>query len=53
MNVTGLAWDFVIGAIYVAIVYTLVRPNSPAAATIKVVSSAMTGLVRSTTGYHV
>lgn len=49
----SLFWDFVVGAVYVAIVYTLVRPNSPAAATIKVITSAMTGLVRSTTGYHV
>lgn len=49
----SLFWDFVVGVVYVAIVYTLVRPNSAAADTIKIITSAMTGLVRSTTGYHV
>lgn len=47
----GVVWEFLIGAVYVAIVYSLVRPGSPAASVIKTVSSAMVGIVGTVTGY--
>lgn len=42
---------FVTGAIIVAIVFLLVRPGSPAGTAVKDVSSALAGLVKTTTGY--
>jgi hypothetical protein len=44
--------NFVVGAVYLAIVYSLVRPNSPAAGAIKNVSDALIGVVGSATGYN-
>lgn len=48
MNIVG---EVLIGVIYLAIVYVLVRPGSPAANAIKVVSGALVGVVGSVTGY--
>jgi xanthosine utilization system XapX-like protein len=44
--------EFIVGVVYIAIVYSLVRPSSPAAGVIKTVSDAMVGLVGSATGYN-
>lgn len=49
MKIVG---QFLIGVIYLAIVYTLVRPGSPAATVIKTTSNALVGVVGSTTGYN-
>lgn len=46
------AAQFLAGALYVAILYTLVRPGSPAAGAIKTVGSALTAVVGSATGYN-
>ncbi len=48
----NVIWEFVIGSVYVAIIYTLVRPGSPAADVVKTVSDALVGVVTSATGYH-
>jgi hypothetical protein len=50
--VTGIATDFVVGALYLAILYALVRPGSPAAAVVKTISSALVAVVGSATGYN-
>ena len=42
--------EFLIGVVYVAIVYALVRPGSPAASVITSISRALTGVVGSATG---
>lgn len=47
-----IAGEVLIGIIYLAIVYSLVRPGSPAAATVKTVSNALIGVVGSATGYN-
>jgi len=43
---------FVVGVIYLAILYALVRPGSPAAAVVQTISSAMVAVVGSATGYN-
>lgn len=48
MNVLG---EVLIGVVYVAILFTLVRPGSPAAGVVKTVSTALVGVVKSVTGY--
>lgn len=48
MNLT----EFVVGIVYVAIVYALVRPGSPAASVIKTVTDALAGIIGSATGYN-
>ena len=42
--------EFLIGAIYVAIVYSLVRPGSPATSVITTITQALTGVIGSATG---
>jgi xanthosine utilization system XapX-like protein len=49
--VKGLIGEVLIGVIYLAIVYSLVRPQSPAASVIKTVSNALIGIVGTVTGY--
>lgn len=44
--------EVLIGIIYLAIVFALVRPGSPAAAVVKIVSNALIGIVGSVTGYN-
>jgi hypothetical protein len=44
--------EFLVGVVYLAIVYSLVRPGSPAAATIKVISTTLVDIVGSATGYN-
>lgn len=48
-NVLG---EFLIGSIYLAIVYALVRPGSPAAGVVQTVGNALVSVVGSATGYH-
>lgn len=43
--------DFIAGAVFLAIVFALVRPGSPAAGVVKTVSDALIGVVGSATGY--
>lgn len=45
-----LTAQFITGTIYVAILYMLVRPNSPAATTIQTVSNALIAVVGNATG---
>lgn len=45
------AWAIVIGAIYIAIVMMLVRPNSKGPAIINQVFGALSDLVKGSTGY--
>lgn len=45
------AGEFLIGVIYLAILYSLVRPGSPAAGTVKTITDALVGIVGSATGY--
>lgn len=45
------AWQIIIGAIYIAIIYTLVRPGSKGPTVVNNVLDALTDLVKSTTGY--
>jgi hypothetical protein len=42
--------EFLIGVVYLAIVYSLVRPGSPAAAVIKTISTSLSGVIGSATG---
>lgn len=44
--------EFVVGIVYVAIVYALVRPGSPAADVIKAITDALSGVIGSATGYN-
>lgn len=44
--------ELIVGAVYVAIVYSLVRPSSPAASVIQTISQALIGVVGSATGYN-
>jgi hypothetical protein len=44
--------EFAAGALYLAVVYALVRPGSPAAAVVRTVTDALTGIVGSATGYN-
>lgn len=45
------AWEVIIGAVYIAIIFTLVRPNSKGPAVVNSILDALTDLVKSTTGY--
>lgn len=49
---SGIATNLVAGAVYLAILYALVRPGSPAAAVVKTVSTALVAVVGSATGYN-
>lgn len=49
MKIVG---EVLIGVIYLAIVFTVVRPGSPAASVVKTTSNALIGVVGSTTGYN-
>lgn len=42
--------EFLIGIIYLAIVYSLVRPGSPAAGAVKTISNTLIAVVGSATG---
>jgi xanthosine utilization system XapX-like protein len=44
--------EFLVGVIYIAIIYALVRPTSPAAGVVQTISDAMVGVVGSATGYN-
>lgn len=44
--------EFLVGVLYVAILYALVRPNSPAANVIKIISNTLIAVVGSATGYN-
>jgi hypothetical protein len=44
-------WEIIIGVVYVAIIFTLVRPGSKGPAVVNSVLDALTDLVKSTTGY--
>jgi hypothetical protein len=44
--------EVVVGAVYLAILYALVRPGSPASAVVKTISSALVAVVGSATGYN-
>lgn len=44
--------EFVVGIIFVAIVYSLVRPGSPAAEAINNIFKAMVAVVGSASGYN-
>jgi hypothetical protein len=46
-------WQFIIGAIIVAIIYMLVRPGAPAAAAVQDVSTALAGLIKTATDYNI
>lgn len=52
MKATGILTDFIVGVIYLAIIYALVRPSSPAASVVAFVSGALVAVVRSATGFH-
>ena len=43
--------EFAVGVLYIAILYALVRPGSPAAAVVKTVSEALVGVIGNATGY--
>jgi uncharacterized membrane protein len=43
---TDTAWAFIIGAFYIAIIYMLVRPNSPGPQLVNTVAAAMAALVK-------
>lgn len=47
----SLIAEILIGVLYLAIVFSLVRPTSPAAGVIKTVGDALTGVVGAVTGY--
>ena len=48
---TRIIGEVLIGVIYIAIVFMLVRPGSPASDSIKTVGTALTAVVGSVTGY--
>lgn len=43
---------FIVGALYLAILYSLVRPGSPGADLVKTISDALVGVVGNATGYY-
>lgn len=47
----GTIGEVFIGAVYVAILFSLVRPGAPSSGLISSVSSALVGLVGTVTGY--
>lgn len=47
----GDVGELFIGAVYVAILFSLVRPGAPSSGLITSVSSALIGLVGTVTGY--
>jgi hypothetical protein len=46
-------WQLIIGAIIVAIIFTLVRPGAPAGTAIAQLSAALAGLITSATEYNI
>lgn len=44
--------EFITGVIFVAIIYSLVRPGSPASTAIENIFKAMVAVVGSATGYN-
>lgn len=46
-------WQVIIGAVIVAIIFTLVRPNSPGASAISQISTALEDIIHTTTSYSV
>lgn len=44
--------EYLVGAIYLAIVYSLVRPGSPAAGVVQTVSNALVAVVSTATGFY-
>lgn len=46
-----MIWDFLTYVVILAILYTLVRPNSPAETAITDISKAMIAVVGTATGY--
>lgn len=49
---TGTLGELFIGIIFLAILFSLVRPYSPAASVVQIVSSALVAVVGSATGYN-
>lgn len=47
-----IAAEVLVGVIYLAIVFSVVRPGSPAADAIRTINNAMVGVVGSATGYN-
>lgn len=45
--------DFLVGIIFVAIVYSLVRPGSPASGIVQVISNALIAVVGTATGSYI
>lgn len=52
MKLSAIAGEVLIGVIYLAIVYALVRPGSPAAGAVQTISNLMIGVVGNVTGYN-
>jgi hypothetical protein len=50
MSDKGWFWAFLIGIIYVAILFVLVKPNSDGAGAVQAVSKALADLVTTATG---
>jgi hypothetical protein len=50
MNDKGWFWTLLIGLIYVAILFVLVKPGSPGADAVKGLSNALSSLVTTATG---
>lgn len=46
-------WQVVIGVVIVAVIYMLVRPNSPAGDAVKQVSDALSNIIHTATSYSV
>jgi hypothetical protein len=44
-------WELITGAVIVAVIFMLVRPGSPAAAAVIVMSDGLSALVTTATGY--
>lgn len=47
-----IVWEVLIGALYLAIVFAVVRPGSPAASAVSQISNALVGVVQTVTGYQ-
>lgn len=47
-----IVWDFVVGVVIIAIVFTLVRPGSPAGQAITDVTNAVAGMIGTATNYQ-
>lgn len=44
--------EFLVGVLFLAIIYSLVRPGSPAANVVQTISTALVAVVGSATGYN-